>query len=275
MLKKITILVAVVALLLTLGCECSKKEKACSSKGGCAITKACQGEKMYTGQFPFNPVAMPKNEDFYNEDGSLNADKVRDAYFAMMKAFAYPIPQSLEDGFWSADFLSGEFAKVGMGGIFWVNEKGKYGETGAGEYDGEYAGQQFGYLGHDIYLLPGQTLPEHNHEGGLEDYAPKMEAWKITNGEVTFFAEFKGEGMKDISELPVENRPYGYGEPWFKCNYYITKVAGEYHVMADPESWHGQMAGPNGAIVAEFATYHNGVAFSKPGAAFDSTKAKK
>jgi len=43
------------------------------------------------------------------------------------------------------------------------------------------------------------------------------------------------------------------------------------YVLKDPESWHGMRAGPDGAIVTEYATFHNHVEFSKPGMAFGST----
>ena len=43
------------------------------------------------------------------------------------------------------------------------------------------------------------------------------------------------------------------------------------YVLKDPESWHGQKAGPKGAIVTEVATYHNHVTFSKPGMEFKNT----
>jgi hypothetical protein len=44
--------------------------------------------------------------------------------------------------------------------------------------------------------------------------------------------------------------------------------------LVDPESWHFQRAGAQGAIVSEYATYHNHVTFSKPGMEFDCSKAK-
>lgn len=247
---------------------------------GCSKSECQKGDIVMdmvdnTGDKPFEKVATPVNADFYNEDGSLNSEKAKEVYFALMRAFHHPIPEKLQNEFWSADFLTGEFAKLGMGGIFWMNEKGAYNSAGAGDYTGVYQDEQFGYLGHDIYLLPGQTLPEHRHMGGLEGLPPKMEAWKVTNGSITFFGEYNLNGERPIEELAVEDRPFGYGEEWFKSKYYVIKNAGEVYIMDNPESWHGQIAGPDGAIVMESATYHNGVEFSGPGMLFASSEAKK
>jgi hypothetical protein len=75
--------------------------------------------------------------------------------------------------------------------------------------------------------------------------------------------------------MPEKERPWGYGEPWFKSKYVAVRTAksGKLYSLEDPESWHFQRAGAEGAIVAEYATYHNHVEFSKPGMEFDSSKA--
>jgi len=160
-----------------------------------------------------------------------------------------------------------------MGGIFWINEEGTYGETGCKQYQGAFRGQKFGYLGHEIYCLPGQALPEHHHIGGEKEYGPKMEAWQVRYGEAYFFSELVTPGGNEIliSELPEDERPWGFGEPWFKCKYVVKLQAGEIYKLNDPESWHFLRAGKDGAIITEYATFHNNVEFSKPGMAFAST----
>ena len=217
------------------------------------------------------------NEEFYNVDGSLNEAFYRQAYYELMRAHNYPIPKMLQgDDFWVCDFLQGSAANLGMGGVFWVNSKGVYGEDGSNGYDGTYKGNAYGFLGHDIYLLPNQTLPEHHHEGGPEGFGPKMEAWLVRHGKARFYGEFAGAGdEKLISELPEEERPFGYGEPWFKSKYYADRGPGGTYELKDPESWHGVMALEEGAVISEFATYHNHVSFSKPEMEFDNTKASK
>jgi len=221
--------------------------------------------------------AAPKSragDDMY-KDGKLDIAAVKRAYFEMFAKFDYPVPDILRgDDFWVADFVQGDMRRLGMGGIFWVNESGTYAKHGAQEYDGEFADEKFGYLGHEIFLLPGQTLPEHRHIGGSEGHGPKMEAWQVRYGEVTFYGEYQGEdGEVPLSELPADRRPWGYGEDWMKSKYGITRTArsGQPYLLKDPESWHGQRAGRDGAIVTEYATYHNHVTFSKPGMVFGST----
>ncbi len=209
------------------------------------------------------------------KDGKMDFAAVKAAYFEMFERFKYPVPEILRtDEFWVADFVQGDILKLGMGGIFWVNESGKYGSHGHGKYDGEFSDTPFGYLGHEIYLLPGQTLPEHSHLGGDEGFGPKMEAWQVRYGDVHFYGEYQSdEGEVSISELPESARPWGYGEDWFKSKYAIRRTAqsGRPYLLKDPESWHGQTAGKHGAIVTEYATYHNHVMFSKPDMIFACT----
>jgi len=222
-------------------------------------------------------VVNPGNAAFYKADGSFDGPAAKDAYFAMMNVYNYPIPEILKtDTFWTSDFVQRDFEHLGMGGIFWMNQKAKYGEIGSKSYKGDFKDQTFGYLGHEIYLLPGQMLPEHNHIGGGDGFGPKMETWHIRHGSVKFFGQHQGEAKeRPITELPKADRPCGFGQDWFKSKYFVEMGAGGIYTLNDPESWHFMVAGPNGAIVSEYATYHNHVQFSKPGMIFDSSKAKE
>ena len=218
-----------------------------------------------------------KSKDFYSADGKFDAAAAKKAYYTMMEYHGYPVSKLLRtDQFWVADFLQRDYEKLGMAGIFWMNAKGKYGEAGAKAYTGEFMDAQFGYLGHEIYLLPGQMLPEHRHIGGPEGYGPKMESWHVRHGSVTFFGQYKAADgdEKPISEMPASERPWGCGQDWFKSKYFAKRTPGELYSMNDAESWHFQRAGPDGAIVSEYATYHNDVRFSKPGMEFASSEAK-
>jgi len=213
----------------------------------------------------------------YQTDGAFDPKAAVQAYHRLMEGFGYPISDVLRsDQFWACDFVQRDFARLGMGGVFWINQKGVYGKSGAGAYDGDFKERAFGYLGHDIYLLPGQMLPEHRHLGGTEDWGPKMESWLVRYGDVHLFGEYQYDEETPISELPPDQRPWGYGEDWFQCKYVTHRTAksGKIYSLLDPESWHFMRAGKQGAIVTEFATYHNHVEFSKPGMIFDNSKAK-
>ena len=237
------------------------RSEALAGCGGCATKKEC---------------TMLSSKQFYT-NGAFDAKKAIQAYHDMMERFHYPISDVLKtDELWTCDFLQADFMKLGMAGIFWINEIGTYGENGSALYKGEYKNSKFGYLGHEIYLLPGQALPEHSHVGGPEGLGPKMEAWQVRYGEVEFFGEVKGDGTETpISDMPKNEQPWGFGEDWFKSKYVTKRTAqsGKLYSLEDPETWHFQRAGAQGAIVTEYATYHNHVRFSKPDMAFDSTKA--
>ena len=238
------------------------------------LQTGCEAEAVSAARAP----VMPKftNKQFYKKDGAFDAAAAKKAYYAMMEAFGYPIPDVLKtDEFWVCDFLQRDYENLGMAGIFWINEKGTYGGSGTKAYKGKFKDERFGYLGHEIYLLPGQVLPEHNHIGGTDDYGPKMEAWHVRYGSVTFFGEHKGAGDEiEIAKTPAAEHPWGCGEKWFKCKYAAKRTAGQMYKLVDPESWHFQRAGEHGAIVSEYATYHNHVQFSKPGMKFEGSKAK-
>jgi D-lyxose ketol-isomerase len=241
---------------------------------GCGEGKAITAERQ--GDTPLAPVNNPGNAALYKADGSLDAPAAKNAYHAMMLAFGYPVPAVLKtDQFWVSDFVQRDMEKLGMGGIFWINETGQYAASGTKAYKGDFKDQRFGYLGHEIYLLPGQMLPEHRHVGGNEGHGPKMEAWHVRYGTVEFFGEHKGAGDETlIADMPAARRPWGYGQPWFRAKYVAKRSAGQIYKLADPESWHFQRAGTNGAIVSEYATYHNEVNFSKPGMKFASSEKK-
>ncbi|MDA3924976.1 MAG: hypothetical protein PF904_09795 [Kiritimatiellae bacterium] len=239
----------------------------------------CKSPKNYTGLEPLSPVSQMENSDFYKADGAFDQDIAKNAYYEMMQSYHYPIPAMLKsDEFWVADFMEGDFAKLGMAGIFWKNVEGKYGDVGAKAYTGEFKDASYGYLGHEIFLLPGQMLPEHNHfgNGSKKGFGPKMETWHIRHGSVEFFGEYKGEaGETAIADMSDCDKPWGYGQKWFKSKYVKKLGAGELYSLNDPESYHFMRAGKNGAIVAEYATYHNDVKFSNPAMQFGNSEAEK
>jgi len=239
----------------------------------------CTTPKNYTGKKPFAPVPQLASSDFYQADGSFDQAVAKSAYYDMMRAYHYPISAMLKtDDFWVADFMEGDYAKLGMAGIFWKNVEGKYGDVGAKAYKGEFKDASYGYLGHEIFLLPGQMLPEHNHlgNGSKKGFGPKMESWHIRHGSVEFFGEYKGDaGETPIADMPDCDKPWGYGETWFKSKYVKKLSAGGIYSLNDPESFHFMRAGKNGAIVAEYATYHNDVKFSDPEMQFGNSAAEK
>ena len=176
-----------------------------------------------------------KNEDFYAPDGKFNADAAKKAYYEMMWFYNYPIVDRLKTAdFWVADFGLGKFTEVGMGGIFWVNN------------------QKDDYFGHEIYLLPNQMIPEHKHVK-TADARPKMEAWQVRYG----WARLYGEGAPTPG---VEARIPPSHKDCIVARAEKKVTPGEVGMLAGPEQWHWMLAGPEGVIVTEYASYHDGKA---------------
>lgn len=185
-------------------------------------------------------VKVYENAAFYSADGKFDADAAKKAYFDMMQRFGYPIPRSLREGLWALDFNLGRFTSVGMGGIFWINDK-----------EGKY-------LGHEIFLLPGQMIPEHWHVKTPEVPA-KMEAWHLRYGSVTLFGE--GEPTQGAEMLiPVAERPFT------TVRHAKPLTPGDVSPLNRAEARHFMVAGPQGCIVTEYASYHEAAAlrFTNP-----------
>jgi len=186
-------------------------------------------------------VKQHSNEDFYAADGSFDEAAAKQAYYDMMERFGYPIPERLRgEDFWTLDFALGRFTEVGMAGVFWVNH------------------QEHDYLGHEIYLLPGQMIPEHWHVAS-ETARPKVEGWHVRHGSVTLYAE--GQPSPGVDErIPPSHRGIAVARTE------QVVLPGECGQLANPEEKHWMLAGPEGAIVTEYASFHDmaGLRFTHP-----------
>jgi hypothetical protein len=185
-------------------------------------------------------VKTYKNEHFYDAEGKFLEDKAREAYYDMFRRFNYPISDTLREGMWILEFGAGDFANVGMAGIFWLNR------------------QDYGYFGHEIYLLPGQMIPEHRHVP-TEKGPAKMESWQPRHGNIYTFGE--GEPTPEyLAKVPESQRAL--------INARHCKPLGidEIGDLNRREAWHFMVAGPEGALVTEYGTFHDmdGLEFSNP-----------
>jgi len=176
------------------------------------------------------PVKTYKNADFYGADGKFKEDFAKQAYFDLMQRFGYPVYEKLRKEMWVADFGLGRFAEVGMGGVFWINDK-----------EGKY-------LGHEIYLLPGQMIPEHWHVK-VDDIPAKSEAWQLRYGAVTLFGEGDAspEWDKVVPASEKENTTVKHA---------TVPALGDVTPLNRLEARHFMVAGPAGCIVSEYASYH-------------------
>jgi D-lyxose ketol-isomerase len=190
-------------------------------------------------------IKLPKykNEDFY-QDGKFQAEKAKKAYFDMMAAYGYPVPESLRTNMWATDFGLGDFANVGMGGIFWVNF------------------QDTGYFAHEIYLLPHQMIVEHGHEATAKGKA-KMESWHVRHGNIFTLGEEGGPIPAEVT-LPKSQEKFITVS---KCH---ELKAGEIGSLNRVGAKHFMISGDSGAIVSEYGSFHDGdgLRFTNPGVKF-------
>ena len=176
------------------------------------------------------------NADFY-KDGKFQENVAKEAMKDMFAFYDVPYTDFMAKEMWVTDFGLGDFENVGMGGIFWVNDK------------------EHGYFAHAIYLLPGQMIPEHAHV--KTDAPAKHESWMVEKGWV-----YNASEIGEATEAPAI--PAGHG-PIKSKNFTVQKV-GDILRLKKMESFHFMMAGPEGAIVDEWACYHDdaGLRFTNP-----------
>jgi len=197
-----------------------------------------------------------ENAEFY-KDGKFDSAKAKQAYYDLMKSFNVPVYEALTkaDGpFWAVDFGKGDFTSFGMGGVFWCNEKDE------------------GYFGHEIYLLAGQSIPEHRHlptkDADGKAIRCKIESWQVRNGYVYGFSEV---GEPNLDKYPEAKAMLAKVQIPYLKSVHVEKwtADGQVHKLPGAETWHFMMGGKDGAIVSEYATYHDGAGlrFSVPGVA--------
>jgi D-lyxose ketol-isomerase len=168
------------------------------------------------------------NADFY-KDGKFDQETAMKAYKDMFAFYGVPFTELMAKDMWVTDFGLGDFENVGMGGIFWVNDV------------------EHSYFAHAIYLLPGQMIPEHAHVKTA--YPAKFESWMVNHGWVYNFSVIGEETPNPPAISPVHG-------PIQSKNFVVQKVGDVLHLKKS-ETYHFMMAGPEGAIVDEWASYHD------------------
>lgn len=183
------------------------------------------------------------NADFY-KDGVFQQDVAKKAYLEMFAHYDYPMTPFLEENIWFVDFGLGDFENCGMGGVFFVNDSVN------------------GYFAHAIYLLPNQMIPEHKHVKTA--FPAKMESWMVEKGWCYNFSEV-GQATPNAPVIPESQAATTISKK------FVKQQVGEIVHLADAgaETFHFLLAGDEGAIVAEWANYHDGT-----GLRFTNTKAK-
>lgn len=268
--KRITYSLLTIALILTLGTSCTgeKKEQTTenqttcttnsSCKDKCKSTDKCTGTNKCTENTKScskktnccnnKTITMKKyDNDYYYENGKLNAEKALNAYKELIEAHGETWTPFLEKNFWITDFGLGDFANVGMAGVFWVND------------------EEHKYFAHEIYLLPGQMIVEHKHM--KTKFPAKMETWHVRRGKV--FTVGEGETTPNNPAFPKSQ------EKFITVSNATPVNAGELSTLNRIEAPHFMIADQqSGAIVAEYANYHDGtgLVFTNPKVVFSDIR---
>ena len=197
---------AVVAMMAGMVSGCSTTGAAGECRKGCA--KVNNKDFYIGGSFDANGISS----------GKFDVAKGKQAYFDLMRKFGYPVFRSFTDeafmlretkqtdktqylGFWATDFAKGDFAKFGMGGVIWVDEIKEE------------------YFGHDIFLLPLQSIAEHSHVPG-KPVAANVSQDRAFNAMLGFteeetlavYRDFKGVGAYQEGEPEAIVRSI---KPWY------------------------------------------------------------
>ncbi|MBF8149716.1 hypothetical protein ITJ86_07380 [Winogradskyella sp. F6397] len=183
------------------------------------------------------------NEQFYDAEGQFLKEKAKDALIEMLEYHNYPIFDGLREKIWLTDYNQGNYAELGLASIMFVNN------------------EEDQYMLMDIFLLPGQMLGEHMHFAA-EGNPVKMEGWLVRHGK----SYIVGVGENNRDQFPQVVVPQSHWDGKTTTNYIIEANEGDFASLAEPESPHWQMAGPEGVVITEVGNVHtnSGVLRSDP-----------
>lgn len=219
------------------------KEMKIGRRAACATALGMGGGLLLAGDAAAAPWIRRRavapalnNADFYDAQGKFKPETAKEAYLRFLEAARYPISERLRKEMWMADFGVGHFTEVGVGGMFWVNN------------------QKDNYTSLEMFLLPGQMIPEHWHVALPAENVPvKMESWHVRWGSTYTYGE--GEPTEKLAvKIPECEQKY------VTVRHEKALQLGEVTGLTRPEQKHWQQAGPEGAIVTETSTFHSGAA---------------
>jgi len=172
------------------------------------------------------------NEGFY-KDGKFDEGKAKDAIIALCNYHGYPIFDDFREKLWVSDYGTGQFTKLGLAAnMFMNNEKDRY-------------------MLMDLFLLPGQMLPEHWHLEG-EGNPAKLEGWLVRHGK----SYIVGIGGDNLADFPAVKVPGCHMKGEVTTKHVVEANPGDFNMLMQVETRHWQFAGPEGAIVTEVANVH-------------------
>lgn len=171
------------------------------------------------------------NADFYGADGKFDVEKGKDAILALCKYHDYPIFPDLRENLWVSDYETGQFTKLGLAAHMFMNNEADR------------------YMLMDLFLLPGQMLPEHWHLDG-ETNPAKREGWLVRWG----LSHIVGIGEPNLSKEIVIPKCHMGGK--VTTEHETIATPGTFVSLAEVKTRHWQWGGPEGAIITEVANVH-------------------
>lgn len=172
-----------------------------------------------------------RNEQFYGSDGEFDVERGKDGVLALCKYHGYPIFPDMREKLWVSDYGIGQFTKVGLAAVIFVNNA------------------EDRYMLLDMFLLPGQMLPEHWHLEG-EGNPAKREGWLVRWG----LSHVVGIGEPNLGPDVVVPKCHWNGKVTAKHE--VVARPGTFVPLAKVGTPHWQLAGPEGAIITEVANVH-------------------
>ncbi|HEY3324851.1 MAG TPA: hypothetical protein VGP72_30640 [Planctomycetota bacterium] len=172
------------------------------------------------------------NAEFYDSKGKFKEDKAKEVIVALMKYHGYPVFDGIEKNLWVSDYGKGQYTKFGLAAWMIMNN------------------EQDRYMLMDIYLLPGQMLPEHWHLK-TEKNPAKLEGWLVRHGE----SHIVGVGEDNLGKDVIIPACHNSGKT--ETRHEVVAKPGMFVKMQPVESKHWQWAGPEGAIITEVANVHD------------------
>lgn len=175
------------------------------------------------------------NKEFYT-DGAFDVEKGKDAIVALMQYHGYPMYPETRENLWVSDYGTGQFTKLGLAARMWINNESDR------------------YMLMDLFLMPGQMLPEHWHLDPKGALPEKHEGWLVRHG----LSYIVGEGPDNLAKFPV-TIPACHCGGKAKTKHVVKAGPGMFVPLKNPEKSprHWQFGGPEGAIITEVANVHS------------------
>lgn len=208
-----------------------KRRSLMSSLAGLSVLAVTGNQKVEARWFGQKKPTF--NNQFFYTDGTFDVEKAKDAIIALCESLGYPVFEGFREKLWVSDYGTGRYAELGLAACCFANNV------------------EDRYMQMDLFLLPGQMLPEHWHLEG-EGNPAKREGWLCRYGK----SYVVGIGSDNLAEYPRIKVPACHMGGTVTTHHVIPATPGVFVELAEVKTRHWQFAGPEGAIMTESANVH-------------------